>query len=171
MRRVSANGALDHSSAIIVVVARRRRQPRGTLKAAVPLVATDGTDGVFVVLERAVQNGQFAELLLLVHVLFVVEHDEHVAHHLFGGLDGLGVVARDDDVEGIGVAGLRDAVAATAGALLDAAAAANGNLASRLGFEFFLGLASGTDNETNEIVIGVLVNGNGYFDRGLLVEQ
>lgn len=127
------------------------------------LFRTDGTVDGFVVFESTVQESQFAQLLLLVDIAFVVQDDEHFLNHGGGRIHGPGIVSRHDDVQRFVIARIGLSVAPTPGPLLDTALAPNGDLATRLGFQFLLRFPTRTDNETNEIVIGVLVDGDGNF--------
>lgn len=69
MGGVATNGTLDDRTVL------PRRQARRTLKASMTFIATDGTRRIFIVLECAIQDGQFPQLLLFVHILFVIEDD------------------------------------------------------------------------------------------------
>lgn len=80
------------------------------------------------------------------HIALIVNHDKHVGNHGRRGFDSARVVATDHDMEWFKVTRFLYPVATTARTLLDAALAANGNFASRLGFEFLLRLAAWSDN-------------------------
>lgn len=160
MTGIAANGAF-HSRGRL----GRGGKALGAFKRPVPLFRAHGTENRLFILQSAVQERQLAQLLLLVHVAFVVNDNEHVLDHGGRRIDGARIVARHDHVEGIVVAGIDRAVTAPPRALLDGALAANGNLAARFCLQFLLRLAAGPDDQSDEIVIGVLLDWNGdLFD-------
>ena len=91
MAGIAADGALDLHPAL--ATPGRGAEALGTLKGPVAGLGADRAE--LLLLEGSVQQRQLAELGLLVHVLLVVDDDQHVLDEL-GGLVELGdIVARN----------------------------------------------------------------------------
>ena len=114
-------------------------------------------------LESTIQQGEFSQLLLLVHILLIVNDLQHFRDHRTRRIDRRRIVPRNQNVQWLIVRRHDLAVPTTPGAFLDGPSTANGNFAARLGFQFLLCLSTGTNDESNEVVIGMFVNGNGYL--------
>jgi hypothetical protein len=59
----------------------------------------------------------------------------------------------------------------TSSSLLDGSAPTNGDFTSSLGLEFFLRLATGSNNETNKVVLGMILNRNANLFGALAFEE
>lgn len=90
MRRVPANRTLDGSYRLA------HGEALGTSKGSVALLRAYLTE--LVILKGPIQKRQFAQLLLLVHVLLVVDDYQQLFHHVRGGIHRLLVVTRNDHV-------------------------------------------------------------------------
>ena len=159
MAGIPADGALDPDAAPPgAPQGSGTAEALGTLKGPVAPVGAEGT--VLLLLEGAVQQGQLAQLGLLVDVLLVVDDDQHVLEE-FGRLVELGgVVTGNQHVEGIVAPLLQGRAGPSLGPLLDAALAPDGNLAPRPGLQLLLGLAPRSDDEPYKIVVGMLLDGD-----------
>ena len=137
----------------------------GALEGLVALLTASGA--VLLVLEGAVEEGKLAELGLLMDILLVVNDDEHIAHDR-RGLVKLGlIIPCDEHVEGF-VLPLKALPGSALGPLLDGSPPPDGNFAPRLGLELLLRLAAGPEDEAYEVVVWMLVDGDGDFGPALL---
>mmetsp|Transcript_995 Transcript_995/g.2115 ORF Transcript_995/g.2115 Transcript_995/m.2115 type:complete len:327 (-) Transcript_995:449-1429(-) len=164
MTRIPANSALHLQHAPII-----QRKLLRTFEISVPLLPAQVTP--FLLLQRPVEQGQLPQLILLVNVLLIVDDHEHLRDHLGRRIDGRRIVPGDHHVEGfvLPLGELRRPVLGetTLGPLLDGALPPNGDLAPRLGLHVLLGLAPRPDDETDEVVRGVLIHRNGYLAGAL----
>eukprot|EP00955_Chlamydomonas_euryale_P008493 90399-Chlamydomonas_euryale.AAC.1 len=117
------------------------------------------------VLERAVDGCELAQLLLLVLVVLLVDRPQQHVDHLCRTLDVVLRVARDEHVQLLVLAVVVRRVAVDA--LLDAALASDRNLRVGLLLHRLLRIAAWPDDEANEVVAGVLLDGDEDFERKL----
>ncbi len=147
----------------------RTAEPLGALKGSMALLGTNRA--ILIFLQRPIQQGQFPQLRLLVHILIIVNDHEHILNHLGGGIDRRLVLTGDDDVEGLMIA-LHDLpIPPPPRPLLHRPLAANGNLAPRLILHFLLRLPPRPDDQPYEIVRRVLLDGNVDLTRSLPRKQ
>lgn len=165
MRRITANRTFHRQFLFVVAAA----ETLGTLKGTMSLLRTNLTK--LLLLEGSVQQGQFPQLRLFMNVLFVINHNQHLANHIGGGIDTLLVLSRNDHMKGFVIAVHDLAVAASPGALLDTPLAANSDFAARLGFQLFLCLSAGANDEADKVVVGVLFDRNWNFDGAFSSKQ
>jgi hypothetical protein len=126
---------------------------------------------VLLLLQCPVKEGKLSELLLLVYVLLIVDHDKHLFDHFRGGVDRVLVVTCNHHVKGLVVA-LHDlAVSPSTRSLLHGPLSPNRNLAPRLGLQLLLRLASGADDQPDKVVVRVLVDGDPDLFRALLPHE
>lgn len=163
MARVSAYGTLDQHSVLFHAEAFR------TFKGSVALLTTYLT--ILVFFERTIQKCQFAKLLLLVHILFVINHHQHLFYHIRCCVDRSLVITGNDHVKGFVVALHNLAIPSSPCSFLNRSAPADGDLASRLGLQLFLCLTTWSDDQSNKIVLRVLFDWNSNFLGSFAFEQ
>lgn len=151
MTSVATNSTLDLHSRLLV-----HRKTTRALKGSMTLFGTGGT--ILLFLESSVQQGQFSELLLLVHIRLIVNDHKHLFNHIGSGVDCLLVLSGNNDMQGLIVSVHDLSVPSSTRSFLDRAASTNSNFAPSLGFQFLLSFSTRSNNETNKVVIGMRFN-------------
>mmetsp|Transcript_5005 Transcript_5005/g.7540 ORF Transcript_5005/g.7540 Transcript_5005/m.7540 type:complete len:203 (-) Transcript_5005:602-1210(-) len=124
-----------------------------------PLLRTE--DAVIIILQRSIQQGQLPQLILLELVLLIIDHHQHLFDEGARLVHILLRIAGDEHVQGLVFAIVYPSIAATTCTLLHTSLASDGNLAIGLDLQFLLGLAPRSNDQTNEVVRGVFLHGDG----------
>mmetsp|Transcript_40675 Transcript_40675/g.107505 ORF Transcript_40675/g.107505 Transcript_40675/m.107505 type:complete len:251 (+) Transcript_40675:347-1099(+) len=162
-----AAAQLRHEARVLVVHRRRapapaRRWRRATrveqraLGRGVPPVGR--VDARLLLLERAVDDGELAHLLLLLLHRIVAVRVEHLLDHRLAPLDALLVGPLDEHVHGLVVLGPEGFAVVSPHAVLDGTFPANHDLAARLALHPLLGVAARADERAEKVVARVLVD-------------
>ena len=164
MTCVSANGTLDLEGILLVHAETLR-----TLKGPVTLFTTNLT--ILVLFECTVEESQFAKLLLLVNILFVINDHKHLFNHIGGCVYRSLVVTGNDDVKGFIVAFHNLAIASSPCSFLDGTSSTDCNLAAGLGLQLLLCLTTWSNDQSDKVVCRMLLDGNTNFLGSFAFEE
>lgn len=155
MTRISTYGTLDQHCILFHAEAFR------TFKGSMTLLTTYLT--VLIFFECTIQQCQFAKLLLLVNILFVIDDHQHLFDHIGCCIDRSLVITGDDHVKGFIVAVHDLAITSSPRSFLDRATSADCDLTSRLRLQLFLCLTAWSDDQSNEVVLRMVFDWDSYF--------
>lgn len=101
---------------------------------------------------------EFGELVLFVLINLVIDGNQQLLDLGHSNIELFLSVCGNKDVQRFVVVGILVLLTFLLGSF-----ASNGNLGSRLSFKLFVGIATRTNNQAYEIVVGIFVYGNGDF--------